>query len=40
MSGEPGSSIKTNSGDFTYRAFADFLVCSLILHFFCINFIN
>ncbi|OAA64809.1 Defender against death DAD protein [Cordyceps fumosorosea ARSEF 2679] len=22
------------------RAFADFIVCSLILHFFCINFIN
>ncbi|XWW93430.1 hypothetical protein V2A60_001363 [Cordyceps javanica] len=22
------------------RAFADFVVCSLILHFFCINFIN
>jgi len=24
----------------TFRAFADFIVCSLILHFFCINFIN
>ncbi|KAG6025982.1 hypothetical protein E4U19_002843 [Claviceps sp. Clav32 group G5] len=22
------------------RAFADFVVCSLILHFFCVNFIN
>ncbi|KAL2756827.1 hypothetical protein ACRALDRAFT_2086713, partial [Sodiomyces alcalophilus JCM 7366] len=22
------------------RAFADYIVCSLILHFFCINFIN
>ncbi|KAK7226462.1 hypothetical protein V2G26_014465 [Clonostachys chloroleuca] len=22
------------------RSFADFIVCSLILHFFCINFIN
>ena len=23
-----------------YRAFADYIVCSLILHFFCVNFIN
>lgn len=22
------------------RAFADYVVCSLILHFFCVNFIN
>jgi len=22
------------------RAFADYIVCSLILHFFCVNFIN
>ncbi|KAG5983712.1 hypothetical protein E4U55_007393 [Claviceps digitariae] len=33
-----------NKGDFPAvspeRAFADFIVCSLILHFFCINFIN
>lgn len=27
----------TNSG---CRAFADYVVCSLILHFFCVNFIN
>ena len=25
---------------FTYRAFADFVFGSLILHFFCVNFIN
>ncbi|KAG5999304.1 hypothetical protein E4U54_001929 [Claviceps lovelessii] len=34
----------SNKGDFPAispeRAFADFVVCSLILHFFCINFIN
>ncbi|KAG5942742.1 hypothetical protein E4U53_007177 [Claviceps sorghi] len=33
-----------NKGDFPAvspeRAFADFVVCSLILHFFCVNFIN
>jgi hypothetical protein len=23
-----------------FRAFADYIVCSLILHFFCVNFIN
>lgn len=23
-----------------FRAFADYVVCSLILHFFCVNFIN
>lgn len=26
--------------DIWNRAFADFVVCSLILHFFCVNFIN
>lgn len=25
---------------FLYRAFADFVLGSLILHFFCVNFIN
>ncbi|EPE04766.1 dad family protein [Ophiostoma piceae UAMH 11346] len=34
----------TNKSDFPAvspeRAFADYVVCSLILHFFCINFIN
>ncbi|KAK4132472.1 defender against death DAD protein [Trichocladium antarcticum] len=33
-----------NKGDFPAvsqeRAFADYVVCSLILHFFCVNFIN
>ncbi|KAJ9157297.1 hypothetical protein NKR23_g633 [Pleurostoma richardsiae] len=32
-----------NKADFPFspeRAFADYIVCSLILHFFCVNFIN
>ncbi|KAH6898326.1 DAD family protein [Thelonectria olida] len=37
-------STKANEAEFPSvspeRAFADFVVCSLILHFFCINFIN
>ncbi|KAH6619672.1 DAD family protein [Chaetomium sp. MPI-SDFR-AT-0129] len=35
---------EANKGDFPAvspeRAFADYVVCSLILHFFCVNFIN
>ncbi|KAK3310539.1 DAD family protein [Chaetomium strumarium] len=35
---------EANKGDFPSvspeRAFADYVVCSLILHFFCVNFIN
>ncbi|KAK4128575.1 defender against death DAD protein [Parathielavia appendiculata] len=35
---------EANKGDFPCvspeRAFADYVVCSLILHFFCVNFIN
>ncbi|POR36175.1 Dolichyl-diphosphooligosaccharide--protein glycosyltransferase subunit OST2 [Tolypocladium paradoxum] len=35
---------ETNKSDFPAvspeRSFADFVVCSLILHFFCVNFIN
>ncbi|KAL2178853.1 DAD/Ost2, partial [Thermothelomyces heterothallicus CBS 202.75] len=34
---------EANKGDFPAvspeRAFADYIVCSLILHFFCVNFI-
>jgi oligosaccharyltransferase complex subunit epsilon len=33
-----GSSINADSDG--NRAFADYVVCSLILHFFCVNFIN
>ena len=29
-----------NEIDLTCRAFADFVLGSLILHFFCVNFIN
>src|SRR3569833_729298 len=28
------------TADLETRAFADYIVCSLILHFFCVNFIN
>ncbi|KAL2134371.1 hypothetical protein VTI74DRAFT_362 [Chaetomium olivicolor] len=35
---------EANKGDFPSvspeRAFADYVLCSLILHFFCVNFIN
>ncbi|PHH71104.1 hypothetical protein CDD80_5506 [Ophiocordyceps camponoti-rufipedis] len=31
---------ESNKGNFTEVAFADYIVCSLVLHFFCVNFIN